>query len=354
MNRKFCGEDGFTKMRFYGIMRYHFSRKSFILIYMPPESGGMEMFMSANTTQNTIPEPDGILLIDKPAGMTSHDVVWKVRKLFGTEKVGHTGTLDPMATGVLVVLLGRAAKACEYVSHDEKVYEAVLRLGLTTDTEDVTGTVLTTAETIPSAADVETVLPRFRGEILQVPPMYSALKVNGRKLCDLARAGEVVEREARPVTVKELDFEATDTPCDYRLTVRCSGGTYIRTLCADIGSALGCGGAMAALRRTEAVGFSIRECVTLEALEEMDLESRMRLLKPVEGLFSDLPAVNLPDFFRTLCRNGCEIYQSKIHTCFPVGTRVRLCDACGEFFALGEVGEFEGGTAIKAIKIFVL
>ncbi|MBO5512429.1 MAG: tRNA pseudouridine(55) synthase TruB, partial [Clostridia bacterium] len=152
-------------------------------------------------------DPDGILLVDKPAGMTSHDVVWRVRKLFGTKKVGHTGTLDPMATGVLVVLLGRAAKACEYVSHDEKVYEAILRLGLTTDTEDVTGTVLTTAESLPSPAEVEAALPAFRGEILQVPPMYSALKVNGRKLCDLARAGEVVEREARPVTVKSLFCE---------------------------------------------------------------------------------------------------------------------------------------------------
>ena len=142
--------------------------------------------------ENTMREPDGILLVDKPAGMTSHDVVWKVRKLFGTKKVGHTGTLDPMATGVLVVLLGRAAKACEYVSHDEKTYEATLRLGFTTDTEDVTGTVLSQSDTLPTADEVEAVLPSFRGEILQVPPMYSALKVNGRKLCDIARAGETV------------------------------------------------------------------------------------------------------------------------------------------------------------------
>ncbi len=310
--------------------------------------------MASDMIKNNAAEPDGILLIDKPAGMTSHDVVWKVRKLFGTKKVGHTGTLDPMATGVLVVLLGRAAKACEYVSHDEKVYEAVLRLGLTTDTEDVTGTVLTTADTLPMANDVEVVLPRFRGEIMQVPPMYSALKVNGRKLCDLARAGEVVEREARPVTVKALTCEGTDSPADYRLTVRCSGGTYIRTLCADIGGALGCGGAMAALRRTEAVGFTIGQCVTLEALEEMDMETRLGLLHPVEELFSDLEAVHLPDFYRTLCRNGCEIYQKKIGTSFPVGVRVRLCDGRGEFFALGEVGEYEDGTAVKAIKVFVL
>ncbi len=310
--------------------------------------------MSFEDMKNPAAEPDGILLIDKPAGMTSHDVVWKVRKLFGTKKVGHTGTLDPMATGVLVVLLGRAAKACEYVSHDEKVYEATLRLGLTTDTEDVTGTVLSATETLPSAADVEAVLPSFRGNILQIPPMYSALKVGGRKLCDLARAGEVIERQPRPVTVKELAAAPTASPSDYTLTVRCSGGTYIRTLCADIGGALGCGGVMATLRRTEAGGFPISDCVTLDVLEAMPLEARVSLLRPVEGLFGDLPAIHLPDFYRTLCRNGCEIYQKKINTQYPLGQRVRLCDATGSFFALGEVGDYEAGTAVKAIKIFVL
>ena len=304
--------------------------------------------------EHMITDPDGILLVDKPAGITSHDVVWRVRKLFGTKKVGHTGTLDPMATGVLVVLLGRAAKACEYVSHDEKVYEATLRLGLTTDTEDVTGNVLTTAESLPTPAEVAAVLPSFRGEIMQVPPMYSALKVNGRKLCDLARAGEVVEREARPVTVKSLVCEATDAAGDYRMTVRVSGGTYIRTLCADIGAALGCGGVMATLRRTEAGGFPIADCVTLEELEAMDMGERLERLRPVEELFSDLEAVNLPDFYRTLCRNGCEIYLKKIGVSFPAGQRLRLCDASGRFFALGEVGEYEDGAAVKAIKIFVL
>ena len=299
-------------------------------------------------------EPDGILLVDKPEGKTSHDVVWKVRKLFGTKKVGHTGTLDPMATGVLVVLLGRAAKACEYVSHDEKVYEATLRLGLTTDTEDVTGTVLSTSEALPSSDEVEAILPSFRGEILQIPPMYSALKVNGRKLCDIARAGETVEREARPVTVKSLQCDPTDTPSDYRMTVRVSGGTYIRTLCADIGGALGCGGVMAALRRTEAGGFPISACVTLDELESMEPEQRLALLRPVEELFSDLETLCLPDFYRTLCRNGCEIYLKKLGVSFPVGTRVRLCDEVGNFFALGEVMEFEEGIAVKAIKIFVL
>ncbi|MBQ4111619.1 MAG: tRNA pseudouridine(55) synthase TruB [Clostridia bacterium] len=304
--------------------------------------------------ENNLTEPNGILLVDKPAGMTSHDVVWRVRKLFGTKKVGHTGTLDPLATGVLVILLGRAAKACEYVSHDEKVYEATLRLGLTTDTEDVTGNVLTTSESLPTPSEVETVLPSFRGEILQIPPMYSALKVGGRKLCDMARAGEVIEREPRPVTVKSLVCEPTESPGDYRMTVRVSGGTYVRTLCADIGSALGCGGVMATLRRIEAGGFPILECFTMEALEAMELTERLALLRPVEELFSDLDTVCLPDFYRTLCRNGCEIYLKKLSASIPVETRVRLCDAKGQFFALGEVGNYPDGPAVKAIKIFVL
>ena len=310
--------------------------------------------MSFENMKNPPTEPDGILLIDKPAGITSHDVVWKVRKLFDTKKVGHTGTLDPMATGVLVVLLGRAAKACEYVSHDEKVYEATLRLGLTTDTEDVTGTILTTSNILPSAEAVEAVLPSFRGEIQQIPPMYSALKVGGRKLCDLARAGEVIERQPRPVMIKELTVTPSSSGQDYTLTVRCSGGTYIRTLCADIGSALGCGGVMATLRRIEAGGFPIKNCVTLALLEGMEIAERMSLLHPVEELFSDLPAIHLPEFYRTLCRNGCEIYQKKIGTSYAVGTRVRLCDALGNFFALGNTEEYEGGTAVKAIKFFVL
>ncbi len=304
----------------------------------------------------SISAPDGVLLVDKPAGMTSHDVVFRIRRLFGTKKVGHTGTLDPMATGVLVVLIGRAAKASEYVSHDEKVYEATLRLGLTTDTEDITGHVLSEVprQALPSAAELQAILPRFRGTIQQIPPMYSALKVGGRKLCDIARAGETVEREARNVEIASLTCEATASPSDYSLTVRCSGGTYIRTLCADIGAALGCGGVMAALRRIEASGFSILNCLTLEALEQLDMDSRLACLQPVETLFAHHPAVRLSDFYHTLCRNGCEIYQHKIGTAHPVGTRVRLQSATGDFFALGEVGDFENGTAIKAIKIFVL
>ena len=316
-------------------------------------------------TTSNLQMPDGILLIDKPSGMTSHDVVFRVRRLMGTKKVGHTGTLDPMATGVLVVLVGRAAKAAEYVSHDEKTYEATLRIGMTTDTEDTTGQVLTYAGKLPPRDELDAklgdVLPRFKGEILQVPPMYSALKVNGQKLCDLARRGETVERTPRAVTVREItamplssEDNADDTVADYKLTATVSGGTYIRTLCADIGAAVGYGGVMASLRRTMASGFSIDGCHTLDELEAMSTEERYACLLPVESLFKYLPSLSLPTFFLTLCRNGCEIYQHKLGTAYQTDTRLRLADDKGQFFALGEVREYPEGSAIKAIKLFRL
>ena len=296
-------------------------------------------------------EPCGVLVIDKPQGMTSHDVVGKVRRLYHTRKVGHTGTLDPMATGVLVILIGRAAKAAEYLTVHDKSYCATLRLGLTTDTEDVTGQILTASADIPAPERVMEVASTFAGEILQVPPMYSALKVNGQKLVDLARRGIEIERKARPVTVHSISCTPLESG-DYALEVTCSAGTYIRTLCADIGKALGCGGVMAALRRTHTGEFSLEEAVTPEDLEVMSDEQRLALLRPVESLFADLPAVALPAFYEKLCRNGCEIYQKKIGVDHKIGTRVRLCDANGKFFALGEVREFENGTALRAIKHF--
>lgn len=299
-------------------------------------------------------EPCGVLVIDKPDGMTSHDIVNKIRRLYGTRRVGHTGTLDPMATGVLTVLIGRAAKAAEYLVSDRKTYLATLRLGLTTDTEDTTGEILTQSEMIPDEAALMSALPRFRGEIMQIPPMYSALKVGGQKLYDLARRGEVVERQARPITIHSLEAERTcDT--DYALTVTCSSGTYIRTLCADIGAALGCGGAMASLRRTEAGGFSLAQAHTPAELEEMTAEERLTLLLPVESLFADLPAILLSAFYERLVRGGCAVDQRKLGQRLEAGQRVRLADAAGAFFALGEIVTDENGAlCAKAIKTFVL
>ena len=307
-------------------------------------------------SQKELPnEPCGVLVIDKPVGMTSHDIVNKVRRLYGTRRVGHTGTLDPMATGVLIVLIGRAAKAAEYLACDRKTYLATLRLGLTTDTEDTTGEILTQTENIPDQAAVTSTLPRFRGEIMQVPPMYSALKVGGQKLYDLARRGEVVERQARPITIHALEAEGlTDT--DYALTVTCSAGTYIRTLCADIGAALGCGGAMASLRRTEAGGFSLADAHTPDEVEGLDEVQRNALLYPVESLFADLPAVNLPAFYERLIRGGCAVDQRKLSQKLEAGQRVRLANAAGEFFALGEIvtDAESGALCAKTIKTFVL
>ena len=190
---------------------------------------------------------NGILLVDKPADWTSHDVVAKLRGVLGERRMGHSGTLDPMATGLLVVFAGRATRAVSFSENHTKCYEAHLRLGFTTDTQDTTGTVLSRSECAVSRAELEAVLPQFRGDILQVPPMYSALKVDGKKLYEIARRGGEVARQARPVTIEELTVLG-EADGDYVLRVRCSKGTYIRTLCHDIGAALGCGGVMSALR----------------------------------------------------------------------------------------------------------
>ena len=268
----------------------------------------------------------GILLIDKPAGITSHDVVFKVRKLYGTREVGHTGTLDPMATGLLVVLVGRAVKASELIVSDSKRYVAGLTLGITTDTEDVTGEVLTRSDRIPTEAEVKAVAETFVGE------------------------GKVVEREARPITVHSLSaLRENDT--HYTLDVFCSKGTYIRTLCADIGSALSVGGAMHSLRRVASGAFSLDSAYTLEALGKMSEEERIAILRPVEEVFSELPVLKLPAFYEKLLKNGCEIYQSKIGTSYPEGKRLRLVDQ-GGFYALAEVRSYPDGLAIKAIKRF--
>ena len=292
---------------------------------------------------------DGVLLIHKPYGITSFDVVARVRRLYGTKKVGHTGTLDPIATGLLPVLVGRAVKASEFLTEKDKEYIAGLRLGLTTDTEDITGTVLTESSDIPDSETVMQTAKQFVGEIMQVPPMYSALKVGGEKLVDLARKGIVIERQARPITVHELDIEENGP--DYTMRVFCSKGTYIRTLCADIGNKLGCGGVMTSLIRTKTGGFSLDEAHTLEELESLSIEQRSNLLLPTEMLFTHLQKIKLSDFFAKLSRGGCEIYQKKIGTDFPLGTMLRVCDKNG-FYAIGEVREYPEGSAIKLLKRF--
>ena len=297
-------------------------------------------------------ELSGVILINKHKGVTSHDIVFKIRKLFGTKKVGHTGTLDPLATGVLPVLVGRSAKAAEYLLSENKKYVAEIKLGVTTDTEDITGNVLTKTDTLPSKNEFFDTCKRFEGEIMQIPPMYSALKVDGKKLVDLARQGIEIERQARKITVFSIEPEVvSEADGVYKMTVSCSKGTYIRTLCADIGASLGCGACMSELQRTKSGDFSIENAYTIDELEKMELEERVKLLLPPEKLFLSAEPVSFSEFYTRLFKSGCEIYQKKIGTHFPVDSFLRVYEN-GEFIALAKVQEYPDGTAIKSIKFF--
>ena len=275
---------------------------------------------------------NGIIIIDKPQEWTSNDVVSRLRRVFNTRRIGHGGTLDPMATGVLPVFVGRATRGVEFFEHAEKVYETTIRFGLTTDTEDITGKTLTETEVSLTREALEAVLPRFRGEILQIPPMYSAIKVNGQKLYDLARKGREVERQPRPITIHELElleFAGNEA----RLRVRCSKGTYIRTLCKDIGEALGCGGCMAALRRVEAGEYTLEGSIPLRRLLDISEagEDVEHLLRPVDTMFASHPKLSLNEkqtrlvkcgnAFASDCKNGTyRVYA-------PDGEFLALCRA---------------------------
>ncbi len=282
---------------------------------------------------------NGIVIVDKPQGWTSQDVVSKLRGVFKTRRIGHGGTLDPMATGVLPVFVGRATRGVEFFEHADKTYEAVLRLGVTTDTEDITGTVLEEKPVSVSKEEFLAVLARFRGEIEQIPPMYSALKVNGQKLYDLARQGKEVERKSRKITVFRLEclsFDGTSA----KLLVHCSKGTYIRTLCKDIGAALGCGGCMAALRRVQAGEYTVEKAVSLRELTET--ETPEAYLAPVDSLFSSCEKVVLTPNQEKRCRNG-----NSFSVTLPEG-QYRVYSQSGEFLMLAQVSD---GT-MSTVKSF--
>ena len=282
---------------------------------------------------------NGIVIVDKPEGWTSQDVVSKLRGVLHTKRIGHGGTLDPMATGVLPVFVGRGTRAVEFFEHAGKCYETVLRFGLTTDTEDISGTVLEEKPVSVSREDLEAVLEQFRGEIQQIPPMYSALKMNGQKLCDLARKGKEVERKPRTITILKLELlDFTGTTATLR--VACSKGTYIRTLCKDIGAALGCGGCMQQLRRVQAGAYTIDEAVPLAALVES--ENPEGFLRPVDTMFVEYPAVTLTDKQALRCRNG-----NSFSIALSDGT-YRAYDENGAFLMLAKV---ESGV-MSTIKSF--
>ena len=284
--------------------------------------------------------PDGILIIDKPQGWTSMDVCAKLRGIFHEKRVGHAGTLDPMATGVLPVFVGRATKAVQFAENGKKEYHAVLKLGVSTDTQDTTGTVLETHPTTAGADEVRAALEKFRGEIAQLPPMYSALKVNGQKLYDLARQGKTVERKPRRITIYELELMERRAPDEFSLRVVCSKGTYIRTLCHDIGQTLGCGGCMAALRRTMAAGFTIGEAVTLEQAQEKGAA----LLLPLDAYFRAYPRFTVQN----------EVQEKRAYNGNAFSVRnvadgdYRVYDRAGNFLSLSHAGDGE----LRAIKNF--
>ena len=284
---------------------------------------------------------NGIIIIDKPAGWTSMDVCAKLRGILKTKKIGHAGTLDPMATGVLPVFVGRATRAVSFAEGGEKEYVAGLRLGLTTNTQDTEGETLTQSPVTVGREELEAVLPRFTGEISQIPPMFSAIKINGQKLYDLARQGKEVERKARAVTIFALEVVEQVSETDYILRVRCSKGTYVRTLCHDIGQALGCGGCMFSLRRTMAAGFTLDESVTLERMQE----GGEALLRPTDSLFRDRPDYRLKtEKQEERCRNGNPFF---IQENLPEG-EYRIYGREGAFLCLSRLQ----GDTMTSLKNF--
>lgn len=284
---------------------------------------------------------NGIIIIDKPAGWTSMDVCAKLRGILKTKKIGHAGTLDPMATGVLPVFVGRATRAVSFAEGGEKEYVAGLRLGRTTNTQDTEGQTLTQSPVTVGREELEAVLPRFTGEISQIPPMFSAIKINGQKLYDLARQGKEVERKARAVTVFALEVVEQVSETDYILRIRCSKGTYVRTLCHDIGQALGCGGCMFSLRRTMAAGFTLDESVTLEQIQE----GGEALLRPTDSLFRDRPDYRLKtEKQEERCRNGNPFF---IQENLPEG-EYRIYGREGEFLCLSRLQ----GDTMTSLKNF--
>lgn len=269
---------------------------------------------------------NGIIIVHKEAGFTSHDVVAKMRGICGQRKTGHTGTLDPDATGVLPVCLGSATKVCDMLSDRDKEYVAELLLGVETDTQDITGKVLARHSVEADESQVRRAAREFSGEYMQVPPMYSALKVEGKKLYQLARAGKEVERQARPVTIHELEILDFCLPV-VTMRVVCSKGTYIRTLCADMGAKLGCGGTMQSLKRTRVGSFGLKDARTLGQLQRLKEEGRLReAVLPVDSVFAECPSLHIRDEFRKLTDNGNAFFpeQTKEGELYAPGSRVRI------------------------------
>lgn len=282
----------------------------------------------------------GIILLDKPKDITSFGAVARVRRICGEKKCGHTGTLDPMATGVLTVMLGGATRFIELLPSHNKAYRASFRLGTITDTLDITGKILETREVSVTAEEVKEKLKAFIGDISQLPPMYSAVSVNGQRLYDLARQGIEVERKSRQVTVFSIDvLSENEETGEYEIQVECSSGTYIRTLISDLGEALGCGAVMTDLRRTKANGFEIRNAVTLEQLEEAVNGGKISdLLIPVDRALEEYPVIKVSEAQAKRFRNGGELSLERLRYPRMLGY-FRVYDPDGNFIGIGEIGQ---------------
>ncbi|MBP3580138.1 MAG: tRNA pseudouridine(55) synthase TruB [Clostridia bacterium] len=303
---------------------------------------------------------DGILNVYKPAGMTSFAVVARVKKFCSTKRIGHAGTLDPMATGVLPLLIGKAAVMQEKLSDHNKTYIAGIRLGIATDTGDVTGRIIQSCDTVNiTDLEFENAAKAFVGKIKQIPPMYSAIQIDGKRLYDLARQGIEVERQSREIEIFSLDVLSRQSVTDFIINVSCSKGTYIRTLCEDIGKKLGVPACMYSLERTVCGSFKKEDSVDLDKLEKLYLDGKSKeiekLLIPAQSLFSHLPQVTLPEFYTKLCLNGCEIYISKLgikEEFFKEGT-CRVYSFDKRFIGQGELKDYPDGKAIRIKYRFI-
>lgn len=275
----------------------------------------------------------GLILLDKPAGMTSFSAVSAVKQIFGEKRVGHTGTLDPMATGVLPILLGRATRLCELMLHADKRYTAEILFGKTTDTLDITGNVLTTCECDVSTFMLEKACNDFRGEIMQIPPMYSAIKKDGQRLYDLARQGIEVERTPRTVVIKELNIFEQTGKNQFKVDVLCTKGTYIRSLASDLGTKLGVGATLTSLRRTQTAGYTSDMCVTLEQLSENPHD----YLREADSVVDYCPRIAISENQTRRFLHGGELFRNRLHLDFEPqdGDLARVYGADGQFLGLG-------------------
>lgn len=303
---------------------------------------------------------NGIINIYKPSGMTSHSVVSRIRKFTGVKRVGHSGTLDPMACGVLPVLVGNAASVQELITGHDKVYRAGILFGVTTDTADITGTVTEKKNVEFTEKDLQDVISRFIGKQMQVPPMYSAIKMDGVKLYDLARRGIEVERKAREIIIYSITVSKAFDGVRCELDISCSKGTYIRTLGEDIGKALGCGACLDKLERLSCGKYTSEDAVKLEDVEQLYLNGNTKAIEDMltspETLFAELSAVHLPEFYTRLALNGAEIYLKKARVpekLFEKSNMCRLYMDNNNFFAIGELLDYPDGKAIKIKYRFV-